>query len=158
MYRRILVPLDISPTSNRGLHEALQLCRDEGSSLVLLHVVEGFPTMHEFASTQPLPHHEAHRREAAKKLLHDAATTARYSKIPVTTEVVIAHQTAAEAIIDTAAKRHCDLIVLGTHGRAGITRAVLGSVAESVARNSAVPVLLVPSAEHAHESCADSDN
>jgi len=156
MYRRVLVPLDGSPTSDRGLHEALQICRDEGSSLVLLHVVEGFPTMHEFASTKPLDQHEAHRRRAANTLLDGAATTARYSKIPATKEVVVAHQTVADTILEIAAKRHCNLIVLGTHGRTGFARAVLGSVAESVARNSAVPVMLVPSAEHAHEDSADS--
>lgn len=144
MVRRILVPLDGSPTAERGLVEAIRVAKSNGSRLVLLHLIDDFPTMREFASIETLETMEGRRRQAGEALLSAAATVARHAGVAVEESVLRTRDTAAQTIIDQARQLHCDLIVLGTHGRSGVARAILGSVAEGVARHSNVPVLLVP--------------
>jgi nucleotide-binding universal stress UspA family protein len=144
MARRILVPLDGSSTAERGLAEAIRMARTNGGRLVLLHLIDDFPTMREFASVETLDTMEARRRQAGGVLLGEAARVAKDAGVAAEERLVRTRDTAAQTIIDTARELHCDLIVLGTHGRSGIVRALIGSVAEGVARHSSVPVLLVP--------------
>lgn len=144
MSRRILVPLDGSSTSTRGLNEAIRVAKANGSRLVLLHLIDDFPTMHEFASLETLDTMETRRRQAAEAWLSAAADVARRAGVAVDESILRTRDTVAQAIVDMANTLHCDLIVLGTHGRSGIARALIGSVAEGVARHSAVPVMLVP--------------
>lgn len=144
MVRRILVPVDGSDTSNRGLLEAIRVARTSDSRLVLLHLIDDFPTMHEFASIETLDTMEARRRQSGEALLNAAAKAARHAGVAVETSMLLTRDTVAQTIIDMAHKLHCDLIVLGTHGRGGIVRALIGSVAEGVARHSGMPVMLVP--------------
>jgi nucleotide-binding universal stress UspA family protein len=142
--RRILVPLDGSPTAERGLAEAIRVAKTNGSRLVLLHLIDDFPTMREFASLETLETMEGRRRQAGEALLNAAATMAAHAGVAVENSVLRTRDTAAQTIVDMARRLHCDLIVLGTHGRSGVLRALIGSVAEGVARHSNVPVLLVP--------------
>jgi nucleotide-binding universal stress UspA family protein len=144
MVRRILVPLDGSPTAERGLAEAIRVARTNGSRLVLLHVIDDFPTMREFASVETLEIVEGRRRQAAELMLSAAAKMAKHAGVAAEHCVLRTRDTAAQTIIDKAHELHCDLIVLGTHGRGGVARAIIGSVAEGVARHSNVPALLVP--------------
>ncbi|MCW5636480.1 MAG: universal stress protein [Rubrivivax sp.] len=144
-YRRLLVPLDDSPTARRGLDEALALGRAlGGSTLVLLHVVEFVPMMPEVASGQAW---EAIRQglEATGRALLDAAA-AKVRAAGVACETVLGDAGAgrpADCIVAEALTQRCDVIVMGTHGRRGMRRALLGSDAELVLRQSPVPVLLV---------------
>jgi nucleotide-binding universal stress UspA family protein len=144
MYPRILVPMDGSDTASRGLVEAIRLAHGHPSELVLLHVIDDFPTMRQFASNEPLDAQRAQRRAAAQELLAHGVKLAQASRVKATTEVCFAIESAPDSIIETAGRTGCGLIVIGTHGRSGVRRAVLGSVAEAVSRRSVVPVLLVP--------------
>jgi nucleotide-binding universal stress UspA family protein len=144
MYSRILVPIDGSDTANRGLVEAIRLAHGHPTQLVLLHVIDDFPTMREFASSDPREEQRAQRRRAAQELLEHGAKLARASHVTATTEVCFAIESAADSIVEAASRLDCGLVAIGTHGRHGFRRAVLGSVADEVARRSAVPVLLVP--------------
>jgi len=146
MTRRILVPLDGSPTSAHGLVEAIRLAKVTGSRLVLLHLIDDFPTMREFATLETLDTFETRRHEAGEAMLGAAAQAARHAGVAVDESILRTRDTVAQAIVDMASKLHCELIVLGTHGRSGFVRAMLGSVAEGVARHSGVPVMLVPPA------------
>jgi nucleotide-binding universal stress UspA family protein len=69
---------------------------------------------------------------------------AAHARVALENHVLRTRDTAAQTIVDMARQLHCNLIVLGTHGRSGVVRALIGSVAEGVARHSNVPVLLVP--------------
>jgi len=144
MYKRILVPLDGSSTSERGLSEAIRLAHGHDTRLVLLHVIDDFPTMREIASNEPIDESQARRQQEAEDLLRRSVRQAEASSVDAESTVRFAIESAPDTIIETAAKMSCDLIVIGTHGRSGIRRAVLGSVAERVSRSSPVPVMLVP--------------
>lgn len=145
MYERILVPMDGSVTAINGLREAIRLAgcgRD--SQLELLHVIDDLPTF-QTASGQPPGERQGDRRQAAEKMLRGHAELARHAIAAVRTHVCRADEWAADSILESAVKFECGLIVMGTHGRSGVRRALLGSVAEQVSRSSPVPVMLVPS-------------
>ena len=144
MYRQILVPLDGSPTSDRGLREAIALAADQDAQLVLLHVVDDYPMIAEVASATAFND----IRDSLLKYGHDVLAKARASatEAGVPTKTIVREVTemrVADAVIDEAGKNACDLIVMGTHGRRGVSRLAMGSDAELVVRMSPVPVLLV---------------
>jgi len=144
IYRKILVPIDGSPASNRGLAEAIALAKDQGASLRLVHVLEetilgpGAETMVYLDNTADL------LSEAGRQLVARAETAARESGLQSESIVLeIRGARAADAIVAEANAWGADLIVLGTHGRRGAERLIMGSDAEEIVRTSPVPVLLV---------------
>lgn len=144
MYSRILVPIDGSPTAERGLQEALALARQLDASVVLLYVVDSYPMMVEMATSTTWDAITEGLRDAGRKVLgaaHEAATKQGVASEAVLDDVDAAR--VADVIVEQAKARHCELIVMGTHGRRGAGRALLGSDAELVLRLSPVPVLLV---------------
>jgi nucleotide-binding universal stress UspA family protein len=148
MYRRILVPIEHSPTSQRGLDEALNLAKAFDASLVLLHVIEYLPMMVDMTGSAVIEQVSTEMRKAGERLLeraHDAARSAG-----VASEAHLEDSAAArvcDVIVQQARDHQCDLIVMGTHGRRGVEHALLGSDAERVLRLAPCPVLLVRSAE-----------
>ncbi|MBL8289219.1 MAG: universal stress protein [Rubrivivax sp.] len=143
-YKRLLVPLDESETAQRGLAEAVTLARALGSTVVLLHAVELAPMLPEVATGEAWQAIGEGLKANGQRVL-DAARQ-RLSAAGVPCEAVLHEADAgrpADTIVAEATAQHCDLIVMGTHGRRGIGRALLGSDAELVLRQSPVPVLLV---------------
>ena len=146
MYRRILVPLDGSATSERGLREAIALAcgLQEKPRLVLLHVVGDFSTLVEMsavASYQELL--EGLRRFGRDVLAKAKAAAAAAGLEADSTLREVAQGRVADVIVSEARSASCDLIVMGSHGRRGFSRVAIGSDAEQVVRASPVPVLLV---------------
>lgn len=144
MYERILVPVDGSPTANRGLREAIGLARDSKSTLVLLNVVDDYPMLVEMAAVASFEDLRKSILDAGEAVLTQAKAQAAESGVAceaVLREVNAAR--AADAIVQEAVQRHCNLIVMGTHGRRGLNRLAMGSDAELVIRQAPVPVLLV---------------
>jgi len=144
-YKRILVPVDGSPTAAQGLREAIKLARDSRAKLRLLYVVEEFAA---FAAPEiganvgPLL--EA-LNAAGRKALARVARRARAAGLRP--ESALAEDfggRVADAIVKHARRWRADLIVMGTHGRRGVRRALVGSDADLVVRYSPVPVLVVP--------------
>lgn len=145
MFKRILVPVDGSSTSNRGLDQAVRLARGNGATLCLLHVVdEHVIVQYSDAMATITDDYLEALRESGRKVLARAQATVERQGIGCKT-VLIENITGAVAdiIVDQAKKQRADVIVMGTHGRRGVRRLVLGSDAEGVVRNSPVPVLLV---------------
>jgi nucleotide-binding universal stress UspA family protein len=132
--KSILHPTDFSKPSEHALRFACALARDYQARLVLLHVVEPPVYYGELGMTVPLPadYHE-HLRERLSHLVPGD------SGLPV--ETVLVEGVAWREILSVAEEQHCDLIVMGTHGRTGISRVLLGSVVEQVSRHSRLPVL-----------------
>ena len=155
MYKRILVPIDGSPTSNLGLNEAIKLARDQSAKLRLIHLVDEYAAMSSadvmaYSNTDDLLES---MRQGGSKIIDKAEALARRNG--VTPESVMIENfggRAADFIVAQAKKWGADLIVLGTHGRRGVKRLVMGSDAEQVVRTSGVPVLLVRSKTTTHAS------
>ena len=144
MYSRILVPIDGSPTAQRGLSEALTLAKQLGSSVVLLHVVDSYPMMVEMATSTTWDRITEGLRQVGRTVLEAAHAAATRQGVPCESVLEdVAAARVADVIVDQAKSRRCELIVMGTHGRRGAGRALLGSDAELVLRLSPVPVLLV---------------
>ena len=156
MYQRILVPIDGSTTSDRGLTEAIAIARLTGANLRLLYVldelvfVSGFEAGATYLNTV-LPQLRRH----SEQLLAAGKERAAAAGVGVDTLCVecFARRT-ADIIVEQAASWPADLIVLGTHGRRGVRRVLLGSDAEQVLRMAPVPVLLIRSADAPAESPA----
>lgn len=141
MFTRILVPLDGSACANQALGIAMSLAKTEGAELVFCSVVDPMVIC---GTTPPSP--------AVDLLLRDVETEARRL---VTTAVQRAHVAGIHAegemrrgvpfdeILKLAQRAKADAIVMGTHGRTGLRRLFLGSVAESVLRNAPCPVIVV---------------
>ena len=148
LYRRILVPIDGSDTAERGLQEAIGLAKAFDSSLVLLSVVEYYPVMMEMATASTWEQVTIDLRSHHQQVLeraHDAAMAAG-----VASETHLEDAAASricDVIVDQARAHHCDLIVMGTHGRRGIEHALVGSDAERVIRMAPCAVLLVRAPE-----------
>ena len=144
MYKRILVPLDGSPTAERGALEAIRLATGQSATLFFLHVVDDFRMLVEMTSVRSydemLKGLRHYGLEVLAKARH-AAEAAGVHRESLLREVT--NERVAQVIIDQAKQHGCDLIVMGTHGRRGFNRIAMGSEAEQVARTSPVPVLLV---------------
>lgn len=145
MYSRLLVPLDGSPTSLLALDHAAALARLSGATVVLLHVIE--PLRHSTGFERPKVYIEEVRPRflaAGQALLDEAATRLRQDGIAVETALLESSiERVSEQIAHQADASRCDLVILGTHGRRGVDRLLLGSDAEQVARIAPVPVMLV---------------
>jgi len=142
-YRRILAAVDGSDASSRGLREALRLAKSERAALVIVHVVnELFPYVG-VDGAAPIDVVPVLRESGRKVLARAAALAAKQGVKAKTVMREVFGGPAADTIVREARRAKADLIVLGTHGRRGVRRLVLGSDAEQVVRTSRVPVLLV---------------
>lgn len=145
MYAKIMVPTDGSATADKALDEAVRLAQLTGGSIRLLHVVD--PLEHlaglETAALY-LRDLTPTLIKAGEELLAKAKENITAAGVMVETELSESPGArVAEVIIDRAQHWGADLIVLGTHGRRGFERVMLGSDAEQVVRISPLPVLLV---------------
>jgi len=146
MYRRILVPVDGSRTAQLGLGEAVKVAKSQGSSLRLLHVVDDLALIRTPEIAYDLGDLIKVLTEEGKQILEKGAAHARKHGVKVQTSLVETYGgRAADAIVDEAKKWHASLIVLGTHGRRGMKRVLMGSDAEEVLRMAPTPVLMVRS-------------
>lgn len=155
MYQRILVPVDGSPTSERGLGEAMQLARLTGGSIRLLHVVDELSVaMGSTAGFMPAaPDTFALLRDGGSQIL--ATARARVEAAGIAVDTVLDESLGGricDLVVAQAQRWPADLIVIGTHGRRGVGRLLMGSDAEQILRQAPVPVLLVRAAEAPAES------
>ncbi|MGH2492311.1 MAG: universal stress protein [Candidatus Limnocylindria bacterium] len=151
MYKRILVAVDGSKTSDVALAEGLKLAKEQHADLRLLHVADVTPpaAIDAVAGQSSYIDYDLFRDatlKAGRDVLRRAESVARAAGQGVESVVIeaSAHDISA-SIVNDASQWRADLVVIGTHGRSGLERLVLGSVAESVARHAPVPVLLVKS-------------
>ena len=144
MYKRILIPVDGSGASNRGLREALRIARGGRVQLCLLHVVEEFFIGEAGESLVFAEDVFTALRASGKRTLARAEALVRKAGLrPRSVLVETMARPVADLVVREARKWKADLIVIGTHGRRGVRRVVMGSDAEQVVRTSPVPVLLV---------------
>ena len=143
MYKRILVPVDGSRTAMLGLREAIRMAGNRGARLRLLHVLDLARVLGMLMRTRDSQDLTAGLERKGERALRVARTLAAKHRIKVESAVVSSpEERAAVAILEEAKRWNADLIVMGTHGRRGINRILMGSDAELVVRSSSVPVLL----------------
>lgn len=145
MYQNILVPVDGSPTSNGGLDEAIKVARLTGGRVRLLHVSDEMPfVMNADGDGAASSDVRQIFKERGEKILAHARATVEQSGIAVDTVLFESFGAGlVEHVVDQVKEWGADLIVLGTHGRRGVGRLLMGSDAEQVLRDATVPVLLV---------------
>lgn len=144
MYSRILVPIDGSDCSLKGLTEALKLAKAFKARIKLLNVVNELITEPALAPVEYQQHLIASMREAGKARLAEAQALATQESADVEVQLIeTIGGRASDCIVAAATQWHADLIVMGTHGRRGTSRLAMGSDAELVVRSTPVPVLLV---------------
>lgn len=159
-YNRILVPIDFSPHSTAALHHAASIAGRFFATLLMLHVIPkayevysthvhtgrrgGLP-FEPFQATLQVP---SDAQETVTINLREQARNAMQKFIPATLnyqprELLVAIGEPYEQILQVTNDQHIDLIVMGTHGRTGLSHAFIGSVAERVLRSATCPVLTV---------------
>ena len=143
MYQKILVPLDGSELAKKALDEAEKLAKCSGAEIILFQVVPFMPIYGSPELVTPLIVDEK-QKESADRYLINVAEELKKQEFKVTTMVRTGQQVALE-IIDFAKESGVDLIVMCTHGRSGITRWMLGSVALKVLSRAETPILLIRS-------------
>jgi nucleotide-binding universal stress UspA family protein len=145
MYRRILVPVDGSELAERVIPHVQTLARiGEVEEVVLLRAVEPIKSIagaDVFLSDEEVKTlQESHEKDAGV-YLDQLVKKLRFQEVTVTSKVIVGR--AAETIADYASHHQVDLIVMATHGRSGLSRWVLGSVAERILHWSCTPILIV---------------
>jgi nucleotide-binding universal stress UspA family protein len=143
MFKHILVPVDGSATAQKAVEKAAGLAKAFGSAVTVIYVIDPYPFtglgsdfaygQAEYLSAATAEADQA--TQAAQQLLQGAG-------VAVKTSIIEAHAT-WRGILDTAASVGADLIVMGSHGRHGVEKLVLGSVAQRVLSHSHLPVLVV---------------
>ena len=142
-YQRILVPVDGSPTSARGLTEAISMARLTGGRIRVVHVVDDLSVMTE-GYTALAAEAVGVLHEAGKRILAAAQRRVETAGVAVDSALFdAADGRLCDRVAQQVREWNADLVVLGTHGRRGVRRLFLGSDAEQVLRTSDVPVLLV---------------
>ena len=144
MYKKVLVPIDGSPASRRGLDEAIRIAKDQGAELRLLHVLNEWLTVSPDATGAATGAVSEGLRASANLILDEGDVLARRGGITPDTVLLEQIGTPVGAVILKHAEEWgADLIVCGTHGRRGVRRLVMGSDAEYLLRHTRVPILLV---------------
>ncbi|WP_326537171.1 universal stress protein [Pseudorhodoferax sp.] len=146
MYQRILVATDGSELSQKAVDSALQLAAKLGASVVAVKVVPPYPHSY-FDGSMAIDLKEIERTEAqwsAAAMKELEAVQAAAVRVGVTaTPVVVRGDQVSEALIAAAQKHHCDLVVMASHGRRGVSRLLLGSETQHVLTHSHIPVLVL---------------
>lgn len=146
MYSNILVALDGSDTSSRALDAALNLAAETGARLTPVYVVDFLVPAYDMYGYDPSILVDAFREEGLR-VTEDAARRLKARDVagtPQISNVEPAGEDIPHRIVRLADETEADLIVMGTHGRRGVQRLFLGSVAERVLRLATCPVLMIP--------------
>ena len=143
MYSNILVPVDDSATAALGVAEAIKVAKNQGATVRVIHIVNELIMMGSFDAVG-LPDLVESLRQHGKAVLKDAEALVSGAGITVDSILIEAMgDQAGHFIVQQAKDWNADLIVIGTHGRRGVRRMVMGSDAEFVIRHTPVPVLLI---------------
>jgi nucleotide-binding universal stress UspA family protein len=143
MYKQILVPIDGSDTANLALKHAIALAKDQHSTLRLFHVVD-LTAAYSSVNAPHVVERQSALQAEGQKVIEDGSAPALAAGIQYDSKCITTSDKHIYDLIEEEGKRWpADLIVIGTHGRRGISRLFLGSVAEALARISSKPLLLI---------------
>ena len=143
MYQRILVPIDGSATSDRALDEAIKFAQQQNAQVEVIHVLED---IWYFDNEDYLNYAELIQsmRGIGEKILAQAQKKLIQTGVAAEIKLLETQGERIASVIATEAKNNrADLIIVGTHGRSGFSRMLMGSIAEGVVRTAHIPILLI---------------
>lgn len=143
MYKHILIASDGSELAGRAVEQGLTLAKTLGAKVTAVTVTEPWTAAvsGEWAVAFPVEEYEKAAAANAAKILAQVSETA--ARIGIACETVhVKDQFAAEGIVEEAKRRNCDLIVMGSHGRRGVAKFILGSQATRVLTHTTIPMLI----------------
>jgi len=143
MFQRILIPTDGSELTAKAVDTAVRLAKSIGARLYTISVKEPFPysAISEMQPTPPQEFFDAQERIAAKRI-QGVRAACEAGGVPCEAHTIEALHP-WEAIIEHAQRMECDLLVMASHGRRGVTALLLGSETQKVLTHSKIPVLVV---------------
>jgi nucleotide-binding universal stress UspA family protein len=146
MYRHILIPTDGTERSHRAAQHGIDLAKAVGAKVTALTVEPTFNVFtlthaHENTINQVFDDYTAQAKVHAARILDAVAAAAKAAGVACET-VQVENDHPHDAIIDTAKKKGCDLIVMASHGRSGVSAVVIGSVTNKVMTHTDIPVLV----------------
>lgn len=147
MYKHILVPTDGSALSDKAVEAAIKLAKLAGARITAFHAIEPYPLQGAYAAeasgvAELQPEVFAERSEEYAKRVLDAVTSAAAAaKVECATGYATS-RSISQAIVETAIKENCDLVVMASHGRRGLEGFLLGSETQKVLTHSSIPVLV----------------
>ena len=144
MFKHILIPTDGSPTALKAAKAAVRFAARSGARVTAFHAVEAWQPIYSSAyaaDARTFVNFEKRAQQAGEKLVAAVGKLASAAGVPFASLVSEA-RTPYEGIAEAARKRKCDLIWIGSHGRSGLARLMLGSVALKVIAHAGVPVLV----------------
>lgn len=145
MYRRLMIVIDEDPVSRAALVEGLDMAAALGAEVLFFHVLEPYAVPVVAGDLMPLgvmdtQEHERFVQQRASEILAEAALLAKAHNVP--SHGAVAQGVAAERIAQAALEHHCELIVVGSHGRTALQRLIHGSLAASLLPLAPVPLLV----------------
>ena len=144
MFKHILIPTDGSPTALKAARAGIRFAAQAGARVTAFHAVEAWQPVYSSAyaaDARAFVNFEKRAQQAGEKLVAAVGKLASSAGVPFSALVSEA-RTPYEGIAEAARKRKCDLIWIGSHGRSGLVRLMLGSVALKVVAHAGVPVLV----------------
>ncbi len=141
MYKKILVPLDGSPLAEAVLPHAEALAKSEGAEIILLSV-PATPSL-EFLARNPSLANKVIEETEAETVAYLKLETAKLTKDGIKVTSIMREGLIPEMILKVADELHADMIAMSTHGRSGVQRWLMGSVADRVVHHAHIPVMLI---------------
>ena len=142
MFQNILVPFDLSIQSTRAFKVALNLAKNYDSKITLLTCLEGDAWQHKFYDSRADDELIKKQKKVAQKHLEKLELLADKNNVMIKSQILKSKSVVGD-IVTFAKSRKYDLIVIGSHGRSGFDKLLLGSVANGVSQKSSCPILIV---------------
>lgn len=142
MFQNILVPFDLSVQSTRAFKVALDLAKNHGSKITLLTCLEGDAWHHKYYDARADFELIKKQKKVTKEHLEKLESLADKNNISIKSQILTS-KSVVNDIVTFAKSRKYDLIVIGSHGRTGFDKLLLGSVANGVSQKSTCPILIV---------------
>ena len=142
MFKNILVPFDLSTQSTRAFKAALDIAKCRDSKITLLTCLEGDAWHHKYYDSRADSELIKKQKKVSEKHLEKLESLAEKNKVTVKSQI-ISSKSVVNDIVNYAKSRKYDLVVIGSHGRAGFDKLLLGSVANGVSQKTRCPVLIV---------------
>lgn len=142
LFKNILVPFDLSTQSTRAFKVALDIAKCRDSKITLLTCLEGDAWHHKYYDSRADSELIKKQKKVSEKHLEKLESLAEKNKVTVKSQI-ISSKSVVNDIVNYAKSRKYDLVVIGSHGRAGFDKLLLGSVANGVSQKTRCPVLIV---------------
>lgn len=142
LFENILVPFDLSAQSTRAFKVALDIAKKYDSKITLLTCLEGDAWHHKYYDSRSDSQLIKKQSKAAEKYLEKLKILSEKNNIPTTSKIITSVSVIKDIVVFAKSRKH-DLVVMGSHGRTGFDRLLLGSVANGVSQKIHCPILLV---------------